>query len=67
MKKLKITESKRSLLEVKAAAKLKESISRSNSPSATVTNTFNSVVAHKIKGMKVGCVEMSIKEIKKDE
>ena len=67
MKKLKITESKRSLLEVKAAAKLKESISRSNSPSATVTNTFNSVVAHKIKGMKVEGVEMPIEEIQMSE
>jgi hypothetical protein len=69
MKKIKITETQKRMLESTANAKLKlteSDIPRSQSPSAKVTNSFKQSGADKIKGMKVEGLdnnEVSITEL----
>jgi hypothetical protein len=64
MKKIKITESQKAMLESKVAAKLKEDISYSQSGSKAVTDEFKKAGANKIAGVKV---ESETEEIKISE
>jgi len=57
MKKIKITESQKSMLESKAAAKLKEDISYSQSGSKAVTDAYKQAGANKLEDMKVEGIE----------
>ena len=53
MKKIKITEGQKAMLESKAEARLKEDISYSQSRSKKVTDAFKSAGADKVEGLKV--------------
>ena len=57
MKKIKITESQKRMLESKAAAKLKEEINYSQSGSKKVSDTYKQAGANKLSGVKVEGVE----------
>jgi hypothetical protein len=61
MKKIKITESQKNMLESKAAAKLKEDISYSQSGSKAVSDEYRKAGANKILGMKVEGIEETTK------
>lgn len=57
MKKIRITESQKRMLESKASAKLKEDIAYSQSGTKAVTDEFKSAGANKLEGMKVEGIE----------
>ena len=57
MRKIRITESQKQMLESKALAKLKEDINYSQSGAKSVSDEFKSAGANKLEGMKVEGVE----------
>ncbi len=64
MKKIKITESQKAMLEAKAAARLKEDINYSQSGAKAVTDEFKKAGANKVPGVKV---ESETEEIQMSE